>query len=170
MYNYFTKLISNPIGFKTFFTFVLDHPSHKEYIPPDLWGLDTEKNKKLANFMFRALTDPNPKGWHEKSLSNVNQAQTEFLDQFKFYIDSDILSHDSFFCHLYKGNVRSFPVRRTAEYCLEISGKEYGCCANTNSNDYYNESGVRGLLLASGHKRQCPKSCRPTEHKDWLYC
>ena len=150
--------------------FVLDHPAHKEYITPDLWGMNTGNNRKLAKVIFRALTDPNLKSWHKKSLSNVNQAQTEFLDQFKFDIENNVLSHDSMFCHLFEGNIRPFPVKRTAEYCLNTDGQDYGCCANIKSNDYYNKSDIRGFLSGSNHKRHCPKLCRPADHKDWYYC
>ncbi len=117
--------------------------------------------------MLKALTDPMPKIWHDKNQPNVNQAQIDFFNEFKFSISKNLLSHDSLFCYLYKGNIKPFPLKRKAEYCLNIDGQYYGCCANIALNDYYNRTNKHEII---SHQAYCPNLCRPVNNQDWLYC
>ena len=61
----------------------------------------------------------------------------------------DMVSHDSYLCHLYPGpERRAFPTQRQ----------------NEDSNFVGAPLGDGGLWTV------CPERCRPAEHTDWTHC
>jgi hypothetical protein len=71
------------------------------------------------------------------------------------------LTHDSFTCFwsrfIYRTDTRPFPSKRQHPSCFVGCPKP--CCTSEHITN-------KDLSLY----KQCPSTCRPNEHKDWLYC
>ena len=66
----------------------------------------------------------------------------------------DAMVHDSYFCLKYtESMIKAFPTKRKNEIANFV-----GSVIQTKT----------GLNFTK--QNQCPKECRPKEHKDWIYC
>ncbi len=126
-------------------------------MPPGLWGFRTNMNRPFAIELFKKITNPRDKYWHLKYSNEINVDQY-FLQEFLYKIvQSNVTSHDSFYCDTFGGI--PFSIKRTAQYCYD---GHYGCCNQTESNDYY--------LYFNKNIQKCNQLCIPSNHKWWAYC
>ncbi len=144
-----------------------DRPDHKELITTGLWGMQTNRGRDVANYLFKKLTDPNPAAWRMKHYNSdsFEYEQQSFLAEIRGFMNRNLLVHDSFFCEGKLGVFRPFSVKRTAAYCFH-TGEPYGCCNKSKAeNDYYGQKDLGKEAL-----EVCPSKCRPAKRKDWIFC
>ena len=67
------------------------------------------------------------------------------------------MSHDSYFCKKYKGDVHPFRTKRPLG-----AGNFVGAIVTNNDS-------ITGALPLT-KEYECPKECRPISHPDWKYC
>ncbi len=92
--------------------------------------------------------------------------QSLFFNDIQQAVRNNLLVHASYNCDIFEGEfLKSFPSKRTAQYCLD-NLKGYGCCENFEENDYYSSQ-----KAATNNKNKfCPKQCRPKNQKAWFFC
>lgn len=118
-----------------------------------LWGMAVEKDRSIAQKVFKIITNPLNKFWH-KNHAAEKQADQIFLRDFLYdTVKKNVMIHDSFNCESLGG--RPFPTMRPPEYC-HVGG--YGCCGPNSIN--FNRS----------FPHECPEKCRPRKHKEWVFC
>ncbi len=127
-------------------------------MPPGLWGFRIMMNREFSVELFKTITNPNNMNWHLKYYNESNIEQY-FLQEYLYKIvESNVTSHDSFYCDTFGG--LPFPSKRTAQYCYSSN---YGCCKEFKSNNYYSYNFLSKIF-------ECPLNCRPPKNKDWLFC
>lgn len=120
-----------------------------------LWGFANKIDRALANHIFLLIT-------YNKVFEryNLKESNKKGLDQsllgdhiFKYSKESSTV-HDSFYCKKYGGN--PFPTRRLEGLCFVSCSN---CCDM-----------VKNINYTELWHYECPKECRPDNHKDWKEC
>lgn len=117
-----------------------------------LWGFRSELDRALARQLLHMFTSPSMHRWYDLH-RHEKQADQIFLEDFyRRFVEVNMTAHDSFHCARFPQS-RPFPKQRPVYYC-HVGG--YGCCGP--------------LFLNASFPHECPYECRPTEHKEWVFC
>lgn len=122
-----------------------DHKKHSAVILGGLWCYRNSKNRVLASRITRLILDNADRRtpMQEVEMGNDQIILKKFMWPF---VRNDTLQHDSYLCKRYKGTT-PYPSKR------EDNRSFIGC-----------------KRVCNYEIEQCPKDCRPSQHKDWLYC
>jgi hypothetical protein len=137
---------------KKCFFFKKDNPGHNIPIVGGYWGLANSRNRPLADYLFKILTNKLIAGYYNPGDRNL-KGYDQFLLKMFFarYSLRNSTTHDSYSCSYLGG--QPWPSKRPSGYCFV--GCTW-CCDQPEA-----ESKANFI---------CPKSCRPKEHQDWIFC
>jgi hypothetical protein len=146
------------------FHIMRDHYYHNIHMLGGLWGVAANRlsmDDRLA--LANALLPPTNKNDRDEFLKMYSgRGDQLFLTHHIWPLArQNSLAHDSFTClwsrYIYREDTRPFPSRREHPSCFVGCPKP--CCTfETKNNTDYSKF------------KECPSTCRPEEHKDWLFC
>ena len=146
------------------FHMMRDHSEHQIPMLGGMWGLATNRlsTADRLTIVTALLPSENEKEIRDFVQQYSGRGDQDFLTDFIWPLARrNSIAHDSYSCvwsrYIYRAETRPFPTRREHPTCFVGCPKP--CCtleskATTDLSQY----------------RQCPPSCRPTEHRDWLFC
>lgn len=112
-----------------------------------LWGISNVRNRSLANFLFKTVTNQHIVGY----FGNKESSDQFMLEQLLFsFARTNSTTHDSYSCEKFGGD--PWPSQRPSSGICFVGCRE--CC---------NEKGKK-------YELECPLECRPKIHQDWIYC
>jgi len=146
------------------FHIMRDHDQHGIPMLGGLWGVASNRlsiNDRLtiANAL---IPSANEHKQHQFLKTYSGAGDQMFLaDHIWPLARRNSLAHDSYTCfwsrYIYQGDTRPFPSKRQHPSCFVGCPKP--CCTSEQITN-------KDLSLY----KQCPSTCRPKDHKDWLYC
>lgn len=118
-----------------------------------MWGYVNHKNRILANKIFDMIVDKDIAKLFNNG-SSLKEKDQEFLKMYVWPIArNNATIHASYYCNLFNTTSLPFPTQRIQTYCFTT------CTSCCNSDRYKTK-----------WKYECPVECRPSNHKDWIYC
>ncbi len=116
-----------------------------------MWSYKSGFNRDLSKLIYKKLTNTNTaKKYNTDKLSDYEGDQA-FLSAVVWpYSRRNSTIHDSYYCHILGG--QPFPTQRLNNHCYVGC---YGRCCHVNTT----------MLM-----QPCSYRCRPSEHKDWVFC
>jgi hypothetical protein len=118
------------------------------------WGLANTRNRDLADYLFKVITNHKIAGYFNPKRINRKGQDQFFLEQF-FYKHAwkNSTTHDAFSCKSFNGD--PWPTKRPWEFCF------VGCSYCCDQPFFVNKI---------PHPDICPEECRPKDHQDWIHC
>ena len=111
-----------------------------------MWGLKKFANENLTKKIYNTLIDNQVASNYKNRPKGTDQS---FLTDHVYYlIESDSIIHDSYLCTMYSKSL-PWPTKREGNCFVGSTGS-----CNSSATDFY----------------KCPLSCRPSNHKDWIFC
>lgn len=117
------------------------------------WGFANVRNRKLADYFLKVLTNHHIAKYYNKNGKSPKQDDQHLLTRFFAPYIYNSTTHDAFLCNWLGGE--PWPSKRPVYYCFVGCS---GCC------DAIPDS------LNKKYDLVCPKECRPTNHQDWIHC
>ena len=133
---------------KHIFHAMRDHPRHNTPLLAGMWGFRPALNRTLSLYIFNKLQNRTL----VKAYVGVGD-QPFLVNEVWPYVENSALIHDSFHCQNFGGHGKPFPTQRPI-----INGSNiFVGCIKPCSHDQYKFG-------------ECPVACRPSNHKEWIYC
>ena len=146
------------------FHMMRDHPMHSIPMLGGLWGVASNRLSirdrfQIARALLRSTNENEQKNFWKTYSGAGDQL---FLEHHVWPLArQNSIAHDSFTCfksrYIYRADTRPFPSQRQHPTCFVGCAKP--CCSEEH----------RSIKEFSSFE-QCPPSCRPAEHQDWLFC
>jgi hypothetical protein len=116
------------------------------------WGFSNMRNRHLANYLFKILTNKFIAQTYNIIKNEKGQDQFFLTDYYSKYSLKNSTTHDSFSCNYLGGD--PFPTQRIGNCFVGCTG----CC--NSSIEFSNQK----------YSHVCPVECRPKNHQDWIHC
>lgn len=146
------------------FHIMRDHEQHGIPILGGLWGLASNRLSILDRIKIaHALHPPKDPEGLKRFLEKYSRAgdQSFLSDHLWPLARKNSLAHDSYHCiwskYIYRSDTRPFLTKREHPSCFVGCPKP--CCTEESKK-----------ITDLSKYQKCPASCRPNEHKDWLFC
>ena len=129
-----------------------DSPVHNIPIVGGYWGYANIRDRKLAQYFFKIITNPRIAYYYNK-IKNLKGRDQHLLTTFlSGYSNQNSTTHDSYLCYWLGGE--AFPSQRVGDCFVGCTD----CCNRTK--EFENRK----------YDKVCPKECRPKDHQEWIYC
>ena len=137
--------------------FLKDAPFQNSAIVNGAWGMSPERDRNLANYLFKIITNKRTleslsgQKLDENTVSNANTDRLVLDRYFAPHVtENSSTIHDSYSCAKLGGS--AWPNKRPFGYCY-VGCRE--CCQGAEKEEFDFE---------------CPAECRPSDHPDWIFC
>ena len=119
-----------------------------------MWGLKRTLNRTKSDLVYNKIVDKEISKDDHTHLNSRGLDQLFLSEHVYTLLVNDSIIHDSYRCKYYP-NTLPFPSRRIGSCFIGTPGFYYPCSNATERKlEYY----------------ICPEECRPSSHKDWIYC